>query len=97
MGREHIRIPSDPIDIDVVTDDYMKDAGNVIGSNRMLSICRALGQVYVNTEDEEVKRKLRYASTLARYYIYKLREFDPEWAKNFCPRFRDFDTIMREK
>jgi hypothetical protein len=48
----------------------------------------------VETDNEEIKKKLRYASTIARYYVYKLREYDPEWVKNFCPRFRDYDRIM---
>jgi len=82
---------------DVVTDEYMRKAGSTIGDERRLSICRALGQIYINTEDEEVKLKLRYASTLARHLIYKLREFDPEGDNINTPRFRDFNKIMGVK
>jgi len=82
---------------DVVTDEYMREAGTTSGANRTLSLCRALGQIYMNTEDEEVKLKLRYAATIARHYVYKLREFDAVWVRDFCPRYKDFDRLMREE
>lgn len=97
MGRERLARRPTGRKLDVVTDKYMIEAGRTTGGNRTLSICRALGQIYVNTEDEEVKLKLRYASTIARYYIYKLREYNPDWVNNFCPRFRDYDRIMRNE
>lgn len=83
--------------MNIVTDEYMRVEGGVRGSNRRLSICRALGQIYVNTDDEEVKLKLRYASTIARHFIFKLREFDREWVDNFCPRYSEYDKIMRKE
>jgi hypothetical protein len=95
MGREHT-IPPILKSENIVSDQYMRDAGKEIGGNRTLSLCRALGQIYVNTDDEEVKRKLRYASSIARYYVYKIREFDLEWVNNFCPRLRDYNRIMNE-
>jgi hypothetical protein len=82
---------------DVVSDEYMKLAGMTSGANRTLSVCRVLGQIYINTEDEELKLKLRYVATIARHYIYKIREYDPEWVNGFCPRYREYDGIMREK
>ena len=84
-------------ELNVVSDQYMRDAGSTIGGNRTLSVCRVLGHIYVNTEDEDLKLKLRYVSTIARYYIYKLREYDPEWVKSFCPRYRDYDKLMKGK
>jgi len=87
----------EPEEIQAVSDEYMRKAGSTIGGNRRLSICRALGQIYVNTDDEELKLKLRYASTLARYFIYKLMEYDREWADTLCPRFRDYDKVMRKE
>ena len=89
--------PPRPEELDVVSDAYMRDAGTTGGINRSLSICRALGQIYNASDDPEVKLKLRYASTLARYYILKLREFDREWADNLCPRYKDYDRVMRDK
>jgi len=82
---------------DVVTDEYMRVAGLTSGANRTLSICRVLGQIYNDTEDEELKLKLRYVATIARHYIYKLREYNPEWVNSFCPRYRDYDEMMRGK
>ena len=84
-------------EINVVSDQYMRDAGLTVGSNRMLSVCRALGQIYVNTDDEDIKLKLRYASTIARYYIYRLRDVDPEWVSGFKIRYKDYEKIMRDK
>jgi hypothetical protein len=97
MGRTKIRIPSTLKSEDVVSDKYMRDAGHTTGSNRTLSLCRALGQIYINTEDEEVKLKLLYSSSIAKYYVYKIREFETEWVNNFCPRFMDYDGIMKNE
>lgn len=85
------------MNFDVVTDEYMRDSGITRDGNRRLSVCRVLGQIYVNTDDEEVKLKLRYASTLVRHLIYKLREYDPEWVRDFVPLYKDYDTLMRDK
>lgn len=88
--------PPAPEELDVITDDYMRWAAEPVGDNRRLSICRALSRVYVETDDEDTRRLLRYASTLARHYILKLREYDREWADTFCPRVRDYDQVMRK-
>jgi hypothetical protein len=89
--------PPEPEEFAVVTDSYMRDAGLTRGRHRTLSICRALGQIYNDTKDPETRLKLRYASTLARYYILKLREFDREYADNLCPKFGDYNRMMRRK
>lgn len=81
----------------MVSDSYMRDAGATTGTNRTLSICRALGQIYNSTTDPVVRNKLRYASTLARHYILKLREYDREWADGLCPRFRDYEQMMKRR
>jgi hypothetical protein len=89
--------PPRPEELDVVTDEYMRWASESIGDNRRLSICRALSRIYVSAEDEDTRRLLRYASTLARHYILKLREYDREWTDGLCPRYREYDKVMRKE
>ena len=96
MGRKHIEIPDNARDVELVSDEYMIRSGQIRGSNRRLSVCRMLGQIYIKTDDEDVKLKLRYAATLSRYHIYKLRTLDDEWISKFNPRYKDYDEMVNK-
>lgn len=80
----------------IVSETYMNEVANFTGVNRPYTICIALGRLFVKTTDIEDKLLLRYATTLAKCAMTKLREYNPIWLKEFYPRFIDYDRLMRK-
>ena len=76
-----------------VSKEKMKE--NHPGSNRRYTICRAIREVYNSIEDEEMREKLRYASSLAEYVTRKVTQHDPLWLKDFYPKRRDYQKVMK--
>ena len=66
------------------------------GKWRRYTVCRALREIFVKTEDQETKDKLRYACTLAEYMTGKVERHDPGWLKDFYPRRRDYTEFMKK-
>ena len=64
------------------------------GHTRRYTVCRALREIYVKTDDPEIREKLRYACTIAEYLTRKIDQHDPGWLKDFYPRRYDFSKIM---
>lgn len=83
-------------EFDVISDDYMRWALGTVRPYRRLSICRALSKIYEHTTNEEDRLLLRYASTIARHYIRKVEEYDPQWAFQLCPKYSDIKIAMKE-
>lgn len=67
------------------------------GGNRRYTICRALREIFVKTDDPETKLKLRYACTLAEYVTAKVEKHDPGWLKRFYPFRRDWLKVMKHE
>jgi len=65
------------------------------GRNRRYTICRALREIFVRTEDPETKLRLRYACTLAEYITAKVDRHNPGWLKDFYPLRRNWKDIMK--
>ena len=66
------------------------------GKNRRYTICRALREIFVKTDDQEIKDKLRYACTLAEHITAKVNRHDPPWLNVFYPRRSEFEQVMRK-
>ena len=64
------------------------------GPHRRYTICRALREIFIGTEDPEVRLRLRYACTLAEYVTAKVERHDPGWLKDFYPFRRDWKKVM---
>jgi len=64
------------------------------GQHRRYTICRALREIFVKTNDPEIRLKLQYACTLAEYITAKVDSHDHGWLKDFYPFRREFNTIM---
>ena len=82
--------PSGPLQI--VTDREMQDTQP--GQSRRYTICRAVREVYVALTDPVLKRKLRYACSLAEAVCNKVDRHDPGWLRRFYPRRNAFERIM---
>lgn len=70
--------------IQKVTDAEMRDTQP--GKSRRYTMCRAIREAYVMCDDEEVRKRLRYACTLAEAITKKVDQHDPGWLRAFYPR-----------
>ena len=66
------------------------------GSRRRYSVERVLKELFVKTDDPEVKSKLQYACTLINYMGEKINEHDPNWLRGFYPAREEFNKIMKK-
>jgi len=64
---------------------------------RYYTICMACRDLYVQLQDPEQKKKVRYIATLAKAITDKLQQMDPIWFHVFYPRVEDYEKLMEDK
>ncbi|WP_370574775.1 hypothetical protein [Methanomethylovorans sp.] len=88
--------PPPPHEIRLLSDHYMVKAASYASKGRPYTICIALGEIYTQIDDPEMKLKLRYAATIAQYVLWKLKEFSPKWLKEFYPKKIHYNGIIKK-
>ena len=93
--RVHDPINPIPEPLKIVSKEAMHDTQP--GARRKYMICRAAREMYVATDDPEVKAKLRYICSLAEAITGKVKNYAPDWLNNLYPRREEFRALMADE
>lgn len=77
-----------------IPDERIMAEFRYLNPNRRYTICAAVRDVFAETEDLELRKKLKYIEMVAKEIVGRLEQKDPRWLRHFYPLRRDFNSIM---